>query len=193
MNEQGIKDYRGSGREADRKNRTRRLIQLGALAEKYLHCEGVSPDEFQKLIQQYPDERQKLIQQYNEDISHLRDRAEQAQAAHDTLVKHFHKDCSECNALKYSQIQRKALLLACRRCADWGFYPGPGQDDTEESEKALTMQLYNAFIEQAKKEAVCRVCGCTEGNACGDGCYWVESDLCSSCADMELEEPGVEI
>lgn len=31
----------------------------------------------------------------------------------------------------------------------------------------------------------CRVCGCTENNACeGDlgGCYWVEPDLCSGCA-----------
>ncbi|MDD3491929.1 MAG: hypothetical protein PHZ19_00335 [Candidatus Thermoplasmatota archaeon] len=31
----------------------------------------------------------------------------------------------------------------------------------------------------------CRVCGCTEDNACvtDDGpCYWVEEDLCSACA-----------
>lgn len=31
-------------------------------------------------------------------------------------------------------------------------------------------------------------CGCIEENACGDGCYWVESDLCSSCADAVDEE-----
>ena len=36
--------------EIDRKNRTRRLIQLGALAEKYLHCEGVSPEEFESRL-----------------------------------------------------------------------------------------------------------------------------------------------
>ena len=34
----------------------------------------------------------------------------------------------------------------------------------------------------------CRVCGCTEDNACvndetGDTCYWVEDDLCSECAE----------
>lgn len=30
-------------------------------------------------------------------------------------------------------------------------------------------------------EPFCRVCGCTDTNACPDGCYWVEPDLCSSC------------
>lgn len=32
----------------------------------------------------------------------------------------------------------------------------------------------------------CRECGCTEGQACEGGCWWVEEDLCSSCADKEL-------
>ncbi|MGE0408718.1 MAG: hypothetical protein AB7P23_05575 [Amphiplicatus sp.] len=34
--------------------------------------------------------------------------------------------------------------------------------------------------------AACRKCGCTAFNACvdvfGDGCHWVEPDLCSACA-----------
>ncbi|WP_429864031.1 hypothetical protein ACJK2Y_00415 (plasmid) [Enterococcus faecalis] len=25
----------------------------------------------------------------------------------------------------------------------------------------------------------CRVCGCTQFNACPGGCYWIEEDLCS--------------
>ncbi len=29
----------------------------------------------------------------------------------------------------------------------------------------------------------CRVCGCTDDNACLGGCYWVEDDLCSECAE----------
>jgi len=33
---------------------------------------------------------------------------------------------------------------------------------------------------------VCRVCGCTDTNACvtgsGEPCHWVEKDLCSACA-----------
>lgn len=31
----------------------------------------------------------------------------------------------------------------------------------------------------------CRVCGCTDENACEGGCWWVEDDLCSSCAIAE--------
>lgn len=29
----------------------------------------------------------------------------------------------------------------------------------------------------------CRMCGCTNEQACEGGCYWVEFDLCSTCAD----------
>jgi hypothetical protein len=32
-------------------------------------------------------------------------------------------------------------------------------------------------------DPVCRVCGCTEFHACPEGCWWVEPDLCSSCAE----------
>lgn len=30
----------------------------------------------------------------------------------------------------------------------------------------------------------CRVCGCTDENACEGGCEWVEEDLCSACSDV---------
>jgi multidrug resistance efflux pump len=33
-----------------RAQRTRRLIQNGALAEKYLSCEDMSPEEFEKML-----------------------------------------------------------------------------------------------------------------------------------------------
>ena len=42
-------------------------------------------------------------------------------------------------------------------------------------------------------ERACRVCGCTEDNACEGGCWWVEDDLCSACvvddkqARLEME------
>ncbi|EPB2977556.1 hypothetical protein ACRE39_002726 [Enterococcus faecalis] len=29
----------------------------------------------------------------------------------------------------------------------------------------------------------CRVCGCTQFNACPGGCYWIEEDLCSQCVE----------
>ena len=31
----------------------------------------------------------------------------------------------------------------------------------------------------------CRVCGCTDDNACPGGCYWVEEDLCSECVEAD--------
>lgn len=31
----------------------------------------------------------------------------------------------------------------------------------------------------------CRVCGCTEHNACPDVCWWIEEDLCSNCEGLE--------
>ncbi len=35
-------------------------------------------------------------------------------------------------------------------------------------------------------EQKCRVCGCTQNRACRGGCYWVEKDLCSSCAECNI-------
>lgn len=32
----------------------------------------------------------------------------------------------------------------------------------------------------------CRVCGCSENDACPPTCAWVEPDLCSSCASPKL-------
>lgn len=37
------------------------------------------------------------------------------------------------------------------------------------------------FRERVESEQVCRVCGCTQDNACPGGCSWVEEDLCSCC------------
>ena len=38
-------------KDRQRKDRTRRLIQNGALAEKYLNCNGMEPGEFEKVLQ----------------------------------------------------------------------------------------------------------------------------------------------
>ncbi|MCL4759734.1 MAG: hypothetical protein KJZ96_15475 [Rhodocyclaceae bacterium] len=34
-------------------------------------------------------------------------------------------------------------------------------------------------------DQACRLCGCTWDHGCEDGCYWIEADLCSSCAPAE--------
>ncbi|MDR0813465.1 MAG: DUF3847 domain-containing protein [Oscillospiraceae bacterium] len=38
-------------KERQRKERTRRLIQNGALAEKYLNCENATPDEMKGILE----------------------------------------------------------------------------------------------------------------------------------------------
>jgi len=45
-----IKELTKKDNERGRKERTRRLIQNGALAEKYLNCEGVTTDELESLL-----------------------------------------------------------------------------------------------------------------------------------------------
>ena len=37
-------------RERQRKERTRRLIQIGAIAEKYFDCVGIESQEFEKML-----------------------------------------------------------------------------------------------------------------------------------------------
>jgi hypothetical protein len=38
-------------KQKERKTRTRRLIQNGALAEKFLQCNDIEPHEFEKLLE----------------------------------------------------------------------------------------------------------------------------------------------
>lgn len=40
---------------------------------------------------------------------------------------------------------------------------------------------------EVPEERKCRVCGCTQNNACEGGCHWVEEDLCSKCAENSAE------
>jgi protein gp37 len=40
---------------------------------------------------------------------------------------------------------------------------------------------WGEFIVPEDGERACRVCGCTQNNACEDGCYWVEDNLCNKC------------
>jgi len=42
------------------------------------------------------------------------------------------------------------------------------------------------LLQHMKRPQRCRVCGCTNEQACPGGCYWIECDLCSACAGSEL-------
>lgn len=48
--ENQIKAIQAKEREKERKARTRRLIQNGALVEKYLNCENVEPADLEHLL-----------------------------------------------------------------------------------------------------------------------------------------------
>lgn len=37
----------------------------------------------------------------------------------------------------------------------------------------------------------CRVCGCTDEEACPGGCIWAAPDLCSKCANAEDESDRI--
>jgi hypothetical protein len=34
---------------------------------------------------------------------------------------------------------------------------------------------------------VCGVCGCSDNDACEDGCWWIAEDLCSRCGSESVE------
>lgn len=91
---------------------------------------------------------------------------------------------------------QKAFVLSCRFLADAIGCPKIHTEDAEISNCAVEgenvekcekedqwecWQRY--FLERIFNEQVCRVCGCTQENACPGGCWWVEDDLCSSCCE----------
>jgi hypothetical protein len=40
------------------------------------------------------------------------------------------------------------------------------------------------------EEPSCRVCGCTQSQACAGGCIWAEPNLCSRCVVIPREQGG---
>ena len=45
-------------------------------------------------------------------------------------------------------------------------------------------QVYKDLIQNATNTRECKYCGCTWNNACPGGCFWVNDELCSSCAKI---------
>ncbi len=72
-----------------------------------------------------------------------------------------------------------AEFPACKHSADEKY-----QDDAPHGtcEDGGWLCWQDHILERVRTEPVCRVCGCTEDNACQGGCYWVEPELCSACA-----------
>lgn len=87
---------------------------------------------------------------------------------------------------------QKAFALACRiledtmdcPAADCGYAWPECYGERDECGAVDRWECWQRYLlERAENEAVCRVCGCTQDNACKGGCSWIEPDLCSSCAE----------
>lgn len=68
----------------------------------------------------------------------------------------------------------------------------PG-DDVLEVQKYLEDLMVEGVQRYSRGEdtaggGTCRACGCTDDHACEGGCYWVEGDLCSRCATVEISD-----
>lgn len=94
------------------------------------------------------------------------------------------------------QNLQKSFALACRILADYVGYPldhvnfgrPEGGGDLKEYERPPWQRWQEYIAERVSGEPVCRVCGCTQYNACPGGCFWVEDDLCSRCAEAQISE-----
>ncbi len=49
----------------------------------------------------------------------------------------------------------------------------------------------NLYFRDREPEPCCTVCGCTQNDACPEGCSWVAPNLCSACNERLLQESGV--
>lgn len=45
-----------------------------------------------------------------------------------------------------------------------------------------TATAASAWDARVSRIHTCRVCGCSDEDACWPGCWWIEEDLCSACA-----------
>lgn len=94
----------------------------------------------------------------------------------------------------------KAFVLACRSMSDiagcpatigvveWAGWPECNGEIDECGDRDLWECWQKYFRERVEEEPICRICGCTQENACPCGCSWVEEDLCSRCAAIEKGE-----
>ena len=51
----------------------------------------------------------------------------------------------------------------------------------------LLLLFHEGHLKTAAR--TCRVCGCSDLNACPEGCYWVEPGLCSQCVTVDVKKP----
>jgi protein gp37 len=62
------------------------------------------------------------------------------------------------------------------------------RDQCQEANVPFFFKSWGEYVVPEDGARACRVCGCTENNACDEGCWWVEEDLCSSCIGKKTPE-----
>ena len=95
-----------------------------------------------------------------------------------------YKICPECHFVFENPDKEEACMClpegkTCNDCAHYARCKGLG---VIRQEPQRACDWWPIRFVQAKQ---CRVCGCSEYNACPGGCYWVEEDLCSQCVGKE--------
>lgn len=82
-------------------------------------------------------------------------------------------------------LSRRANVYICNACGmEEALLDATGKDPLPLNEWSMVKGFDS---EDEEDEQTCRVCGCTWDNACEGGCYWVDDDLCSSCAEKMRE------
>jgi hypothetical protein len=88
--------------------------------------------------------------------------------------------------LSYEDYMRKDIAAVVRADVavmldDWEYSPGAIIE--HQVAKACGLRIIQ---EQELFPALptCKVCGCTDDNACPGGCAWVAPDLCSQCVEV---------
>ncbi len=86
---------------------------------------------------------------------------------------HYNKgnDCDSCKNQYQCGVDGDSIGCRCRD-------DGNECKCTETIEKKTLINPFALFNERK-----CRICGCTWNSPCESGCYWVEYDLCSKCAE----------
>lgn len=112
---------------------------------------------------------------------------------YETLIPKFPKQAAVCVEKlaeiakadeKYDAIWKDALeRLTDDDSPEVVFFATLASAATTEGEERMRMILGGMPILslRLKEQRRCRICGCTDYNACYGGCYWVELDLCSRC------------
>ena len=54
-------------------------------------------------------------------------------------------------------------------------------DTNDNGRCRVSKRVYDTCVDRVE---TCRVCGCTEHEACPGGCTWAEPGLCSECVDL---------